>query len=285
MSKTNGSSSHKKSARQGIFWIATWSCEHAPAGFSDSLPEHLQWIKGQREIGAGGFQHWQFVFACKAKTSLAGLTKTFPGAHCELTRSAAANEYVNKLDTSVPDTQFEFGAKPICRNSKPDWESIWIAAQRRDLLAIPASIRVLSFRSLTSIGATYAIAPPVKRNAVVFTGCTGSGKSYRAWSEAGPEAYPKDPRTKWWTGYQSQTNVVIDEFRGGIDISHFLRWTDDYSVLVETKGSATPLLANRIWITSNLHPRDWYPELDPVTAEALMRRLTIIEMNEKYIPS
>jgi hypothetical protein len=36
-----------------------------------------------------------------------------------------------------------------------------------------------------------------------------------------------------------------------------------------------PLCARRIWITSNLDPQDWYPDLDPDTKAALMRRLTI----------
>lgn len=70
---------------------------------------------------------------------------------------------------------------------------------------------------------------------------------------------------------------MLDEFRGGIDISHILRWTDRYPVQVEIKGSSRPLLATRIWITSNLHPSKWYPDLDPETLAALLRRLTITE--------
>jgi len=73
--------------------------------------------------------------------------------------------------------------------------------------------------------------------------------------------------------------VVMDEFRGDIDISHLLRWLDRYPVVVEIKGSSTPLVAEKIWITSNLHPSAWYPNLDPLTQEALLRRLTIINMS------
>lgn len=46
---------------------------------------------------------------------------------------------------------------------------------------------------------------------------------------------------------------------------------------MEIKGSATVLAAERIYITSNLHPRDWYPDLDAATTAALMRRLEIVE--------
>jgi len=113
----------------------------------------------------------------------------------------------------------------------------------------------------------------------VFWGVTGSGKSRRAWDEAGMEAYSKDPRSKFWEGYQLEENVVIDEFRGGIDISHLLRWLDRYPVRVEIKGSSKPLNAKKIWITSNLNPEFWFPEIDQETTQALMRRLTITEFN------
>jgi len=89
------------------------------------------------------------------------------------------------------------------------------------------------------------------------------------------DAYPKDPRTKFWDGYRDHSSVVIDEFRGAIDIAHLLRWLDRYPVIVEVKGSSVVLKATDIWITSNIHPREWYPGLDPETFEALMRRLEI----------
>jgi len=72
---------------------------------------------------------------------------------------------------------------------------------------------------------------------------------------------------------------VVDEFRGGIDIAHLLRWCDRYPVIVELKGSSTVLSATKIWITSNLSPDDWYPELDVETKAALRRRLNITHFN------
>lgn len=73
------------------------------------------------------------------------------------------------------------------------------------------------------------------------------------------------------------TNVVIDEFRGDIDIAHMLRWLDRYPVLVEIKGSSVVLVAETIWITSNIHPAHWYPAIDQETRDALLRRLDITE--------
>lgn len=113
---------------------------------------------------------------------------------------------------------------------------------------------------------------------MVFWGPTGTGKSHRAWERAGVDAYSKCPRTKFWCGYRNETSIVIDEFRGGIDISHLLRWLDRYPVRVEIKGSSKPLMAERYFITSNLHPKYWYPDLDMETYLALERRLEIIEV-------
>jgi len=162
------------------------------------------------------------------------------------------------------------------RNRKDDWDSIRNAAESGDLRAIPSDVYIRYYFSIRAIASDSAKATPMERQCNVFWGRTGSGKSRRAWEEAGMEAYPKDPRTKWWCGYKGQENVVIDEFRGGIDISHILRWLDRYPVSVETKGSSRPLMAKSIWITSNIPPIAWYPDVDKETLDALIRRLNII---------
>lgn len=263
--------------RQGIFWLLT-----IPENDYEPVEhEELSWSKGQLEEGEGtGFRHYQCIIAFKRKVSLPAVKRIFGGScHAELSRSSAANEYVWKEATRVEGTQFEFGAKPIQRNSKTDWESVWTAAQSGNLEAIPANVRVVSYRTLRAIGSDYSRARPMERQCFVYWGKTGTGKSRRAWDEAGMDAYCKDPRSKFWDGYQVEKNVVIDEFRGGIDISHLLRWLDRYPVRVEIKGSSRPLVAEKIWITSNINVNQWYPECDAETMSALMRRLIVTEFD------
>lgn len=264
------------SRRQGIFWMLT-----VPANDFDApteLPEGIKWMKGQKECGNNtSYLHYQIVVAFAKKKSLAQVKTVFPNAHAELTKSSQANEYVWKEDTRVEGSQFELGAKPICRNSKPDWEKVWEAAKQDKIMEIPASIRIVSYKSLKAIAADYDKPKAIVRNIKVFWGLTGVGKSRKAWEEAGEDAYCKDPRTKFWCGYRGEENVIIDEFRGGIDIAHMLRWLDRYPVRIEKKGTSAPLVANNIWITSNLEPRMWYPEVDYQTLDALLRRLNITE--------
>lgn len=148
--------------------------------------------------------------------------------------------------------------------------------------SIPSEIYIRHYTALHKIRVESLQPVFVERTCIVYWGPTGTGKSHRAWMEATSGAYSKDPRTKFWCGYDDQPNVNIDEFRGAIDISHILRWLDRYPVRVETKGSSRPLMATTIWITSNLHPDGWYPELDPSTLAALTRRLSIVHMNEQW---
>lgn len=261
---------------QAIYWLLT--IPHAQ--FVPYLPNNCNYIKGQLELGAGtGYLHWQVLVAFQAKVRLASVTRTFgEGIHAEPSKSVAADEYVWKEETRVAGTQFELGAKPIQRGRTVDWELIRTNAREGRLDDIPGDIYCRLYGNLRRIATDNMRPVALVREVIVYWGRTGVGKSRRAWEEATFDAYPKDPRTKFWDGYRDHENVVFDEFRGDIDIAHMLRWTDRYPVNVEVKGSSVVLKAKKIWITSNLHPNDWYPGLDAVTREALMRRLNVIEI-------
>jgi len=258
--------------RQGIYWLLTIPHHE----FCPYLPPGISWIRGQLELGETGYLHWQVCLSLCKKGSLSTISATFgTGIHAEISRSAAAGEYVWKELTRIAVTLFEFGTRPFQRNEPLDWDRIWELAVAGDLGSIPAQIRVQSYRPLRSICSDHSKPLGMERSCQVYWGRTGSGKSRRAWEEAGLDAYSKDPNTKFWCGYSGQTNVVIDEFRGRIDVSHLLRWLDRYPVSVEIKGSSVPLSATSYWITSNLDPRQWFPDLDPETLAALIRRFNI----------
>lgn len=258
--------------RQGVFWMLTIPGHE----FTPYLPMSCRWIKGQLELADSGYLHWQIIVAFKQKASLAEVKRNFGPYHAELTRSAAAGDYVWKELTRVNGTQFEIGVKPVARADPTDWERIWELAKTGEFDQVPASIRIQSYRTLRSIHADYAQPIGMERTCTVYWGATGTGKSRLAWENAGMDAYPKDPRSKFWCGYRCQSNVVVDEFRGGIDIGHLLRWLDRYPVHVEIKGSSVPLVASRFFITSNIPPEQWYPECDVETLNALRRRLIVV---------
>nr|WAE42780.1 MAG: replication associated protein [Cressdnaviricota sp.] len=254
------------------------------ADFIPELPASCNWIKGQLEKAASGFLHWQLVLSTKKKVRVTALKKIFPRAHIEPTRSAAAEAYVWKEDTSVAGTRFEFGSKLLKRNDPKDWEAVRGMARAGRLEDIDPDIYIRSYFQLQRIAVDHAKPVGMERECVVYWGTTGLGKSRRAWHECGLSAYPKDPNTKFWDGYKDHEHVVCDEFRGVINISNLLRWCDRYPVLVEIKGSSRVLCAKKIIFTSNIHPREWYVGLDNATIDALLRRLVIVEFTEPWVP-
>lgn len=264
----------KRAYPQARYWMLTiayteWKvCEH--------LPERVEWLKGQLEVGEQGFEHWQLVVGFATKVRLAAVKKAFgPTCHAEPTRSEAADDYVWKDETSVYGSRFELGCKAIRRGNSVDWQRILTCAKSGNIEEIPPDIVVRCYNQISRIGTDFAQPVGIEREILVYWGKTGTGKSRRAWDEGGLDSYPKDPRSKFWNGYRGQQHVIIDEFRGGIEISHMLRWLDRYPVIVDIKGGGTVLKAKKIWITSNLHPKDWFPNLDSDTLDALLRRLTI----------
>jgi len=260
---------------QARYWLLT--IPHN--AFTPYLPPNVAYIKGQLESGSEtGYTHWQVLVILKRKLRLGGLKELFgTTVHAEPSRSDAANEYVWKEETRIAGTQFELGAAPLSRGRTEDWVAIKEHAKRGRLDDIPGDIFVRNYGNLKRIATDYCEPVAIERTVHVFWGPTGVGKSRRAWAEAGLNAYPKDPRSKFWDGYRGQEHVVIDEFRGDIDVGHVLRWFDRYPVIVEVKGSSVVLKATTIWITSNLSPDQWYPLLDDMTRAALMRRLNVFE--------
>lgn len=275
---------------QGKYWLIT--DYNTNINYDTEVPAYwkskkIVYSKGQLEkCPLTERLHWQFT-VCYEKKVRPRTVKTTLGneVHCELSNSEETLNYVWKDETSQ-GRRWEWGALPFKRNSKPDWDKIKQAAKegRLDDDSIPSSVFVCNYASLKKIKMDYMQGEAIQKDVNVFWGETGVGKSRRAWHEAGLDAYPKTPTTKFWDGYQGQGKVVIDEFTGQIEITHMLRWLDRYPVLVETKGSGTVLKASQIWITSNLHPTEWYKTVPDVQLEALLRRLNIVHMTEPWTP-
>lgn len=255
--------------------------------FTPFLHPEISWIKGQLEKGnEDGYLHWQLLVHCKKKSTLKAVKDVYgDGVHCEATRSEHADSYVHKDETHVEGTRFELGRRPFKRNSITDWKSIAAESMKGNLKYIfeeYPDLAVRHYHSLRSIYKDHAkpnLRPKDKMFCRVYYGDSGTGKSWRAYTEAtanNESVYFKNPSTKWWDGYNGEANVIIDEFTGKISIENLLRWLDFYPCLVEVKGSQVPICAIRFWITSNLPPSLWYPEATEEQMRALRRRLAVV---------
>jgi len=96
-------------------------------------------------------------------------------------------------------------------------------------------------------------------------GATGCGKTRYIVDKhgvfSGDNVYRKAPDTRWFDGYSQQDVLVLDDFSGAsskMSLNYVLQLLDRYSINVEVKGDYTPLLATKIYITTNNHPSLWY---------------------------
>lgn len=219
-----------------------------------------------REVGDGGTPHLQgyTVFARRVRLNQ---VKSYLGSriHAEVARGTAtqASDYCKKGGDFD-----ESGEVPRTAGKR----------KTRDELAVEfvESVRsrdVERFR--TENPGTWAwdgeklmrnyvagVEPVVRSNIAVtwYWGDPGVGKSRLA-HEKLPDAYIKEPRTKWWNGYMLQKEVIIDDFGpNGIDINHLLRWFDRYKCLVEYKGGMCALHAETFIVTSNFSPQQVYTD-------------------------
>lgn len=120
---------------------------------------------------------------------------------------------------------------------------------------------------------------PIK--VVVLVGSTGTGKSHRAFhSFGGEDVWIGSPPTNgnWYAyDYAGEKNVILDDFRGNwMPCSALLRMLQTWPHKVNTCGSFAAWRAERVVITSNVHPSLWYSNVDAYTQEALKRRLDAV---------
>jgi len=274
------------SQQKAKFWIATvpGSSEWTPPS---SLPPKVIYMCGQKEIGSeSGYIHWQVMVTFSQQVRRPYCLSVFTNnTHVEPTRSEAAEAYCTKEDTAVPGSRFVLGARPLKRNSKTDWEKIKLQAKTGNIEEVPADIFIRHYSTLNRIAKDYA-QPTFRGEQEVyfFWGVSGSGKSHRVFDEIGEQKYYlKAPTTKWFDGYQGENIIVIDEFRGVVEISHLLKWLDKYPCAVEVKGGQAILKSKKWYITSNLPYTDWYKDLDEETMGALARRLkTIVHFDQVH---
>jgi len=116
----------------------------------------------------------------------------------------------------------------------------------------------------------------------VLWGATGVGKTRKVTEMIGDGDAYWHQGTKWWDGYDAHDIVVLDDFRGSWWPYHtLLRVIDRYPCMVEVKGGNRQLRATTFYITSTMHPRNWY-NLPGDSIDQLLRRVTTI--SEEFGP-
>lgn len=242
--------------------------------------KNIKYICFQEERGQQGTPHIQGYCVAHNPKSLQGW-KTLLGTriHLEVARGTAKENqaYTSKESDRIEGTVWRTGGTP------PE------SGKRNDLLGVASAIssglstraifeqypgEYLKFnRGIQSARLLYSGKRNFKTEIFWLYGPTGTGKS-RIVHEVAPEAYWKNPTTKWWCGYDEQTDVVIDDYRR--DFSKFtdlLRLFDRYPLTVESKGGSISFMAKRIFVTTCHSPRKTWEDRTEEQLGQLLRRI------------
>lgn len=263
------------------------------SGICECLRHSAEYFVVGKEVGQQGTPHLQGYCRFSKGLRLSAIRNQLsPRGHYEVARGTPADNrvYCTKGGDFVEGgTCPGRGKESNKRKNRDELALEWRSAMERGRSGLSefadANPGVYAWSRFTllrnSLGDARAVPRPDIRVRWVW-GAPGVGKSRFA-HETFPDAYIKEPRTKWWNGYMMEKEVIIDDFGpGGIDINHLLRWFDRYKCYVEIKGDMCPLLADNFIVTSNFHPSQVFVDAkDGGThpqMEALLRRLELIDM-------
>lgn len=252
------------------------------------LQEQCSYACVGKEVGENGTPHLQGYFILLRRRRLSDLKDSFSArAHYEVSRGSPQS---NKQYCSKGSDVWEWGecpGKPVKRSRDEIAVSYKLAAStgRDAIIAWEDDNPGVNFFSGHTLVRNYLrSAQPVERPDIAVEwiyGAPGIGKS-RVAHERFPAGFVKEPRTKWWTGYLLERDVIIDDFGPkGIDINHLLRWFDRYRCTVETKGDIVPLHAVNFVVTSNFTPEECFKDDDGgphPQIPALRRRMKVTHM-------
>lgn len=227
-----------------------------------------------------GNLHYQGYLELTVKRGITSIKAYLPWlstAHFEQRKGTRdeARDYCHKTDTRADGTFTGYDCGP--------WEfGLWVGGSgaRTDILSVVELIKggskpdqvaeevpALYLRLHRGIQALHSATQlkPLTRSVTVdvYWGDPGSGKTYKAFQDAGDDRYVKEPSNRWFCGYTGQKTLILDDFEpatnpSGITYRQLLRLLDRYECQVEVKGGNVWAQWDRVIITSNTAPHTWY---------------------------
>ncbi len=225
----------------------------------------------QLEAGEQGVYHYQGYLIFNRAQRLTMCKRICARAHWEPRRGTheEAKAYCNDEKKRVDGTDVvEFGEHGF-QGKRNDLEAVKEILDNGGTMKEVADLHFAPFvRNFRGFNYYLALSRPKMRDWITFTtvlwGPPGTGKTKRAHWMAGEDSYwmqKPSSNTLFFDGYDRQTTVVIDEFFGWIRRDMMCRMSDRYPLNVHVKGGAVGFMPRQIIITSNKHPRDWWPNI------------------------
>lgn len=265
---------------QGVNWLITDNSGKIGKWHGLSQSDQLKFMVYQLERGEEtGRAHIQAFVSFNKKKKLSSVKKFIgDNPHCEIARKPAeAIEYCKKDETRV-EGPWEVGQW----SGQGQRKDLDVIKERLDRGESESTIADNHFGSWVRYRKSFVAYRQLKlarrdweMDVKVFWGSTGTGKTRDAWQEAGPDAFLISTDKNYpFTGYAGQENIIWDEFTGSsCDIKYLLQLLDRYPMKVRGLYEEYNFVGRRIWLTSNIDPRNWYPNAHPEHVKALLRRL------------
>lgn len=259
-------------AKRSRAWVFTKQ-EHDNAPEYDEK-KHKYLLYGKETAPTTGKEHLQGYVVFKHPQRLKTLKKWLPGAHLEVAKGSAQQNYT--YCTKEGDF-VEFGTLPK-QGKRTDVEKlVELAKQRKRPREAWEEEPVAYFKFHKHYRHVFNMELYKETKdfrhvkVIVLWGPLGFGKS-RIAHEADPHLYTLfSEKPLWFDGYCGEKTLLIDDFCGGIEYLQLLRLLDGYRMQCPVKGGSTWACWDTVYITSNTPPDAWYIEYS-----ALQRRLTEI---------
>jgi len=243
------------------------------------VPNGVNYLVFQQEVApTTGTRHVQgFVALSQQKRAhqVGALFKVLPTAFQATNGTAAQNRgYCTDDDKrAAAHLPFEFGTLPGGKGKRTDLDSAIVLLQpgtgTKRLIDEHGATYARYHGGLDKIGSHYKSkrcksAAMIDVSLYVIWGTPGSGKTTWAHSYDPGNTYempdPVRGGTVWMPDYDGERTLLIPDFDGEYGYGTLKRMMDGTYIKFQNKGGHNYAEWDSVVITSNFHPREWYPK-------------------------
>lgn len=260
---------------------------------------NIRYLYYSLEEGEEQTPHFQGYVYFNNPRTMAGIKRIsfFARSHLEPSRGSVESNvrYISKAPIEGP---YEFGTRPEQQGKRNDLilfkEAVMsgtIISYDMCLLEFPLLCarypryvkELLGLRNKTRSRALYTeyVSGEMDKKVEIRYGPPGSGKTSHVYRKYDIDDIYKlnlgdgSSKSLWFDDYNGEAVLLIDDFYGNVRYNYLLRLLDIYPLRCQSKGSFVHVNFSRIYITSNSHPEEWYPNVEDT--RALFRRITKIK--------
>lgn len=261
------------------------------------------------EIGGKEHTHHTHVFfACSSAVRFSTVKKKFPFAHIELAKGTSSQnrDYIfksgkwessQKSETSLPETQKEWGELPIerqgARNDLADLYDMIKSGLTNYEIMESCPDYLLMLDKLERIRQTVneeRFKKEFRHMEVTYVwGMTNTGKTRDVMEHYGYENVFRV--TNYLHGgfdnYKGQDVIMFEEFRSNLKIQDMLCYLDGYPIELPCRYVNKVACFTKVFIVSNINLTEQYRNVafqNPETWDAFIRRIHTVKVYKKDLP-